>query len=51
MLIAVSNLNEFNEPTSIIIKHTNACGVASAKNINEAFQNPSKVTVKVRLEE
>ncbi len=31
-------LNEFNEPTSIIIKHTNPCGVASAKNINEAFQ-------------
>ena len=31
-------MNEFNEPTSIIIKHTNACGVASAKNINEAFQ-------------
>ena len=31
-------LNEFNEPTSIIIKHTNACGVASGKNINEAFQ-------------
>ncbi len=31
-------LNEFNEPTSIIIKHTNACGVASAKNINKAFQ-------------
>ena len=26
-------LNEFNEPTSIIIKHTNACGIASAKNI------------------
>ncbi len=31
-------LNEFNEPTSIIIKHTNPCGVASAKNINEAFR-------------
>ena len=28
-------LNEFNEPTSIIIKHTNPCGVASAKNINK----------------
>ena len=31
-------LKEFNEPTSIIIKHTNPCGVASAKNINKAFQ-------------
>ena len=30
-------LNEFNEPTSIIIKHTNPCGVASAKNIQIAF--------------
>ena len=31
-------LNEFSEPTSIIVKHTNPCGVASAKNINTAFQ-------------
>jgi len=31
-------LNEFSEPTSIIIKHTNPCGVASGKNINEAFE-------------
>ncbi len=31
-------LSEFSEPTSIIVKHTNACGVASAKNINEAFK-------------
>ena len=30
-------LNEFSEPTSIIVKHTNPCGVASAKNINKAF--------------
>ena len=30
-------LNEFDEPTSIIIKHTNPCGVASAKNIHTAF--------------
>ena len=30
-------LKEFNEPTSIIIKHTNTCGVASAKNIETAF--------------
>ncbi len=30
-------LKEFLEPTSIIIKHTNPCGVASAKNIENAF--------------
>jgi len=30
-------LSEFTEPTSIIIKHTNPCGVASAKNIKSAF--------------
>ena len=31
-------LNEFSEPTSIIVKHTNPCGVASGKNINVAFR-------------
>ncbi len=31
-------LNEFSDPTSIIIKHTNPCGVASSKNINDAFK-------------
>ncbi len=31
-------LNEFKEPTSIIVKHTNPCGVACAKNINIAFK-------------
>ena len=30
-------LGEFVEPTSIIVKHTNPCGVASAKDINKAF--------------
>ena len=30
-------LKEFNEPTAIILKHTNPCGVASAKNIQLAF--------------
>ena len=30
-------LSEFKEPTSIIIKHTNPCGVASEKNIEAAF--------------
>ncbi len=31
-------LNEFSEPTCVIIKHTNPCGVASSKNINDAFK-------------
>ncbi len=35
-------LDEFKEPTSIIIKHTNPCGVASAKNILTAFKNSYK---------
>jgi phosphoribosylaminoimidazolecarboxamide formyltransferase / IMP cyclohydrolase len=30
-------LKEFNEPTCIIIKHNNPCGVASAKNIKTAY--------------
>ncbi len=30
-------LKEFLEPTSIILKHTNPCGIASAKNIEMAF--------------
>ncbi len=30
-------LNEFEEPTSIIMKHTNPCGVASDKKIKNAF--------------
>tara|TARA_B100000989_G_scaffold220332_1_gene168154 strand:- start:237 stop:1154 length:918 start_codon:yes stop_codon:yes gene_type:complete len=30
-------LKEFNEPTSIILKHTNPCGIASAKNIEVAY--------------
>ena len=32
-------LNEFDEPTCIIIKHTNPCGVASSKLIETAFRN------------
>ena len=28
---------EFSEPTSIIVKHANACGAASSKNIETAF--------------
>ena len=30
-------LNEFNEPTCVIIKHNNPCGVASAENIENAY--------------
>ena len=30
-------LSEFNDPTSIIMKHTNPCGVASDKDIYKAF--------------
>jgi phosphoribosylaminoimidazolecarboxamide formyltransferase/IMP cyclohydrolase len=30
-------LNEFNEPTCVIIKHNNPCGVASAENIKNAY--------------
>ncbi|MDB0003050.1 bifunctional phosphoribosylaminoimidazolecarboxamide formyltransferase/IMP cyclohydrolase [Alphaproteobacteria bacterium] len=30
-------LNEFNEPTCVIIKHNNPCGVASAANIKKAY--------------
>ncbi len=33
----VQCMAEFIEPTSIIIKHTNPCGVASGKNILDAF--------------
>jgi phosphoribosylaminoimidazolecarboxamide formyltransferase/IMP cyclohydrolase len=29
---------EFSEPTAVIIKHTNPCGVASAKTIAEAYE-------------
>ncbi len=31
-------MNEFKEPTSIIMKHTNPCGVASSSNIYKAYQ-------------
>jgi len=33
----LSCLKEFSEPTCIIIKHNNPCGVASASNIKNAF--------------
>jgi len=31
-------IKEFKEPTSIIMKHTNPCGVASSSNISKAYQ-------------
>ncbi len=31
-------ISEFNEPTSIIMKHTNPCGVASSGDITRAFK-------------
>ena len=30
-------LNEFKEPTTVIIKHNNACGVASSSTIKKSF--------------
>ena len=30
-------LDEFNEPTCVIIKHNNPCGIASAQNIKSAY--------------
>jgi phosphoribosylaminoimidazolecarboxamide formyltransferase / IMP cyclohydrolase len=34
----ISCLKEFQEPTCVIVKHNNPCGVASAKNINLAYK-------------
>lgn len=35
---AVELLKEFKEPTAVIVKHTNPCGVASGKSLSEAFK-------------
>lgn len=35
---AVGLISEFNEPTLAILKHTNPCGVASAKTLKEAWE-------------
>ena len=35
-------LNEFEEPTCVIVKHNNPCGVASAVNIKTAFVKAMK---------
>ena len=41
-------LSEFKEPTAIIVKHTNPCGVASSKNINIALDRATKLCNKFR---
>jgi len=35
---ALKLLREFDEPTAVIIKHNNPCGVASSENVVEAFK-------------
>ncbi len=35
---AVALIDEFTEPTFAILKHTNACGIASATNLFDAWQ-------------
>ena len=35
---AISLINDFDEPTCIIIKHNNACGAASRDNLTEAWE-------------
>ncbi len=34
---AIALIKEFSEPTFVVIKHTNACGVASRTNLKEAW--------------
>ena len=34
----ISCLKEFSEPTCVIIKHNNPCGIASANNIDRAYE-------------
>ncbi|MBK7175211.1 MAG: bifunctional phosphoribosylaminoimidazolecarboxamide formyltransferase/IMP cyclohydrolase [Bacteroidales bacterium] len=36
---AIALISEFNEPTFAIIKHTNACGVATRQNLTEAWKD------------
>jgi len=38
----LSCLNEFFEPTCVIVKHNNPCGVASGKNIHDAYKKALK---------
>jgi phosphoribosylaminoimidazolecarboxamide formyltransferase/IMP cyclohydrolase len=39
MYSAALLVSEFEKPTAVIIKHTNPCGVASAKTLSEAYKN------------
>jgi phosphoribosylaminoimidazolecarboxamide formyltransferase/IMP cyclohydrolase len=36
---AISLIKEFSEPTFVVIKHTNACGVASRTNLKDAWSD------------
>jgi len=36
---ALSLVREFSDPTAAFIKHANPCGIATSKNINDAFIN------------
>lgn len=36
---AVTLISDFKEPTFAILKHNNACGIASRKNVNEAWND------------
>ena len=36
---ALNLIDEFSEPTFVIIKHNNACGVASRKNALDAWKD------------
>jgi phosphoribosylaminoimidazolecarboxamide formyltransferase / IMP cyclohydrolase len=36
---AIALISEFSEPTAVIIKHTNACGVASRNTLKEAWKD------------
>jgi phosphoribosylaminoimidazolecarboxamide formyltransferase / IMP cyclohydrolase len=36
---AIALIREFSEPTFVVIKHTNACGVASRTNLKDAWRD------------
>ncbi|MBD3360440.1 bifunctional phosphoribosylaminoimidazolecarboxamide formyltransferase/IMP cyclohydrolase [Candidatus Peregrinibacteria bacterium] len=40
---ALELVKEFKDPTAVFVKHNNPCGVASSKNIEDAFINAYKV--------
>ena len=42
---ALELVKDFEEPTAAIIKHTNPCGVASGKDIHEAYQKAHDVDI------